>query len=84
MKYKVTVKKNVTKKIRTLPRAYIPKIYVAMKGLAENPRPHNCKRLIGSNETYRIRIGVYRIIYSIDNDMLIVDVQKLMHRQDGY
>lgn len=84
MKYKVAVKKNVAKKIRTLPKAYVPKIYGAIKGLADNPRPHNSKKLIGSSETYRIRIGVYRIIYCIDDDVMIVDVKKLMHRQDGY
>ncbi len=84
MKYDVRIKKNVTKKIKKIPKNYIPKIYSSIKSLSENPRPDNCKKLQGPNEIYRIRIGVYRLLYSIDDTIQIVDIEKLMHRQDGY
>jgi mRNA interferase RelE/StbE len=84
MKFKVQVKKNVTKKLSTIPKSYIPKIYSALKGLADNPRPQNCKKLIGQPKTYRIRVGIYRIIYLIDDKVMIVHVEKLMHRKEGY
>ncbi len=84
MSYKVTIKKNVAKKLRTIPKEYVPKIYSAMKGLSENPRPTNCKKLQGKHDIYRIRVGVYRLLYEIDDFIKIVSVEKLMHRQDGY
>jgi len=84
MKYKVRVRKNVTKKLRKLPKSYVSKIYSTLKGLAENPRPNNSKKLQGNTETYRLRVGVYRVIYTIDDIIKIVDVKKLMHRQEGY
>lgn len=55
-----------------------------MKGLSENPRPTNCKKLQGKHDIYRIRVGVYRLLYEIDDFIKIVSVEKLMHRQDGY
>jgi len=55
-----------------------------MKGLSENPRPPNSKKLHGKNNIYRIRVGVYRLLYEIDDNVRIISVEKLMHRQDGY
>ena len=66
-----------------MPKEYVPKIYSAMKGLSENPRPINSKKLQGKNDIYRIRVGVHRLLYEIDDIIRIVSVEKLMHRQDG-
>jgi mRNA interferase RelE/StbE len=54
-----------------------------MKNLAENPRPVGCEKL-SVQEYYRIRLGNYRIIYSIEDDKLIIIVIKIGHRKDIY
>lgn len=54
-----------------------------IEALSENPRPHDCKKL-SSQEKYRIRCGNFRILYSIENDILTVFVVKVGHRKDVY
>jgi mRNA interferase RelE/StbE len=52
--------------------------------LANNPRPFGCKKLAGAKDAYRIRVGVYRIIYTIRDNVLIVEVVKIDNRKDVY
>jgi len=53
--------------------------------LAENPRPAGCKKLKGTHEDlWRIRIGNYRVIYTINDTIQIIDIQKIGHRKDIY
>jgi len=56
-----------------------------INGLAENPRPSGVKKLKGiSEDLYRIRSGDYRVIYSISDQIRIVDIRKIGHRKDIY
>ncbi|MDP2183487.1 MAG: type II toxin-antitoxin system RelE/ParE family toxin [Actinomycetota bacterium] len=52
--------------------------------LATEPRPHGAKRLATEDELYRIRVGVYRIVYAVENDLLVILVVKIGHRRDVY
>jgi mRNA interferase RelE/StbE len=52
--------------------------------LAENPRPFGCVKLVNSENTYRIRVGVYRVIYTIEDAVLTVEVVKVDHRSSAY
>jgi mRNA interferase RelE/StbE len=53
--------------------------------LAENPRPAGVKKLKGNNEDlYRIRSGDYRVVYSIEDEIRVVDIRKIGHRKDIY
>ena len=56
----------------------------ALKGLEENPRPEGCKKLKGFKNLWRIRIGNYRAIYSIEEIVLLVDVRDIGNRKDIY
>lgn len=56
---------------------------LAIKSLADDPRPSQCKKLSGIKE-YRLRQGDYRILYSIKDDILIVFVVTLGHRKEIY
>ena len=47
-------------------------------------RPAGCKKLVGSEHTYRLRIGDYRVVYDIHDAMLIVLVVRIRHRRDVY
>ncbi|MCX7014950.1 MAG: type II toxin-antitoxin system RelE/ParE family toxin [Candidatus Sumerlaeota bacterium] len=51
--------------------------------LAEDPRPPGCRKISGA-EKYRIRCGVYRVLYSIEAEALVVYVVKVGHRRDVY
>jgi len=82
--YKVVVNKKVLKSLDDVPPAYMLKIKEAVNNLAENPRPHGCKRLISADDTYRVRIGIYRIIYTIKDEILTVNVIKISHRSRAY
>ncbi|PKQ16566.1 MAG: type II toxin-antitoxin system mRNA interferase toxin, RelE/StbE family [Actinobacteria bacterium HGW-Actinobacteria-7] len=52
--------------------------------LTVDPRPLNSKRLVNSEELYRIRIGSYRVIYAVEDAVLVVLVVKIGHRRDVY
>ena len=52
--------------------------------LARNPRPQGCRKMQSEQDLWRIRIGDYRVIYSIDDDEQIVEVIHVRHRKDAY
>ena len=57
----------------------------AIDKLADNPRPAGCKKLKGEKEyMWRIRVGDYRILYTIAEEVKVVDIRKIGHRKDIY
>jgi mRNA interferase RelE/StbE len=56
----------------------------AIAALAENPRPSGHKKLKGRDNQYRIRVGDYRVIYTIDDGILTVLVVRVAHRRESY
>jgi mRNA interferase RelE/StbE len=81
--YRIIVKKSVSKDLKKLPKKEIQRILTAIQGLSENPRPSQAKKLSGQ-ERYRLRQGDYRILYSIEDNQLIVCVVKVRNRRDVY
>ena len=81
--YKINFNKKSKKKLDKMSDAIITPIIEAIEGLAENPRPQGCKKLKGRTG-YRIRVGNYRIIYEIFDEILLIDVIDLGHRKDIY
>jgi mRNA interferase RelE/StbE len=59
------------------------RIDAAILALTEDPRPHGCRKMSGSEE-YRIRVGDYRVLYEIEDDVLRVFIVKVGHRRDVY
>lgn len=83
--YKIIIKKTAAKELDVLPKKVIVAITTAIFELATTPRPAGCKKLKGSSlALWRIRIGDYRVIYIIDEEIKIIDVQKVGHRKDIY
>ncbi len=82
--YNVTLKTSAEKALFKLDKVTTAKIITLLQQLKQEPRPHGCKKLTGSNNAYRIRTGDYRIIYSIFDDLLVVDVIKIGHRKAVY
>ena len=56
----------------------------AIRKLSSNPRPRGSRKLRGYDDVFRIRTGVFRIIYSIENDRLLIIILKVGHRKDVY
>lgn len=82
--YRLEVKKSARKSLLALPRAVVQAISQIIDSLADNPYPADCKKLSGTDHTYRVRSGDYRVIYTVDNDILIIEVVKIGHRKDIY
>jgi mRNA interferase RelE/StbE len=81
--YKIFFKKSVEKDFKSIPRKYLLKILQKIEGLKDNPRPGGSEKLTGQDR-YRIRQGVYRIVYSIQENELTIWVVKVAHRKEIY
>ena len=81
--YKIIVRQSVAKDLRKIPKKDVKRILSAIQTLAENPRPPQSKKLSGQ-ERYRLRQGNYRILYSIEDENLIICVVKVGNRRDIY
>jgi mRNA interferase RelE/StbE len=83
-RYTVVISQTAEKELYRLPSNVVEKIVVVLKSLQDNPRPVGCKKLKGYKDLWRIRVGNYRIIYAVNDVVLLVDVRDLGHRKDIY
>ena len=81
--FEVIFKQSVAKDLRQIPKKDVARILKRIEALKEEPRPTGVEKLSGQ-EKYRIRQGVYRILYEIRNTELIVVVVKIGHRRSVY
>jgi mRNA interferase RelE/StbE len=81
--YKIRIKKSAQKELEEISPPYNQKIVDAIDALAENPRPEGVKKLKGE-EACRIRVADYRVIYTIEDVIQIVEVQRIRHCKDAY
>ncbi len=82
-KYSLVFKKSVAKDLRNIPKKDVKRILKRIEILCTDPRAEGCIKLSGQ-ERYRVRQGVYRIIYEIQETKLIVTVVKIAHRSAAY
>ena len=82
-RYKLEFKASVAKDLRQIPKADVARILQRMEDLQEDPRPPGSEKLSG-RDRYRIRQGIYRIVYEVVDDHLIVTVVRVGHRRDIY
>jgi mRNA interferase RelE/StbE len=82
--YTVEIEKGVLKVLNRLPRQINDRLFVALRELAHNPRPRGCVKLEGSDSDYRVRVGDYRILYTVYDERLIVLVVDVGPRKDIY
>ena len=81
--YKIEIKKSATKEIAKLPKNILKRILNKIQSLSSNPRPNGCKKLT-ADEKYRVRVGNHRILYSIEDEKLVIYVVKVGHRKKVY
>lgn len=82
-KFSLVFKQSVAKDLRGIPKKDVSRILKCFEALAEDPYGKGCEKLSGQ-ERYRLRQGSYRIVYEIQDDVLVVIVVKVGHRRDIY
>jgi len=82
--YEVYVEKAAENDLRRLSTTTFHRIIPQIRTLAENPRPSGCRKLIGSKNDWRIRIGDYRVLYEIDEKTRAVRIMRVRHRREAY
>ena len=75
---------STKKDLRGIPREDISRIVAAVAKLADDQLPHGSQKLAGSERTYRIRVGDYRVVYELLRDAKLVEIQRVRHRKDVY
>jgi mRNA interferase RelE/StbE len=78
--YRLSFKRSVTKDFCSIPQEDVRRILSRIDALALDPRPQGCQKLTGQ-ERYRVRVGRYRIVYEIRDDLLLVIVVAVAHRK---
>ena len=84
MKYTIKFRPAVEKNLRTLPQKDLIRIKRKIDALAENLPDRAITKMKGNNNFHKVRIGDYRIIYQIHDDILVILVVKIGHRKDIY
>jgi mRNA interferase RelE/StbE len=82
--YRIEWKQSAQRELKKLGKGVIPRIWEAIQDLAENPYPRGGRKLTGTEHTYRIRVGDYRIVYSVRESTLVIEVVRVGHRKDIY
>jgi len=82
--YRVEWKRSAVKELRRLPKEVVARIVRAVGQLPTNPFPPGVRKLVGSEHTYRLREGNYRIIYNVEGLTLVIEIVKVGHRKDIY
>ena len=83
MTYRIELRPTAVKALRSIPKSHTNRLRGAIALLAANPRPPGAKKL-RSRDAYRVRVGDYRIIYTVEDDVLLIVVLALGHRQGIY
>ena len=82
--YRVALASSAEKELNKLPGQMVARIVPRLENLASNPRPSGCKKLKGGDHEWRIRVGDYRVVYTIDDAKLRVEVTRIRHRSEVY
>jgi mRNA interferase RelE/StbE len=83
-RYEVFLERAAQRDLRRLPAQVFEETILRIKGLAENPRPPGCRKIVGSENDWRIRVGDYRVIYEVDDLGRRVIVFRVRHRKEAY
>jgi mRNA interferase RelE/StbE len=82
--YRVLLERTAEKDLSRLSSEIFKRVVVAIQGLAANPRPPGCRKLTGSRHDWRIRIGDYRVVYEIADEIRVIRVNRVRHRREVY
>jgi mRNA interferase RelE/StbE len=81
--YQVRLRRRAVKDLSDVPKEYARLVARHIDGLSENPRPPSAKKLKGIGG-YSLRVGVYRVLYDIDDSARVVTIYRVKHRREAY
>jgi len=81
--YSIRILRRAVKDTAGLPKSYARLVSQHIDSLAENPRPRDAKKLQGTM-AHSLRIGVYRVLYDIDDEARTVTIYRVKHRSEAY
>ena len=84
MAYRVEVSPAAARQLKKIDRRLLAQIAAKIDSLAVDPRPHGCEKLSGYENLYRVRVGDYRIVYGVEDRLLLVAVLKVGNRAQVY
>ncbi|MFB3891964.1 MAG: type II toxin-antitoxin system RelE/ParE family toxin [Phycisphaerae bacterium] len=84
MAYQVLFQPSAARQLSKLPRDVRRRLVAKAESLADDPRPYGCERITGMEDTYRVRVGDYRIVYQVRDDRLLVLVIRVGDRKEVY
>jgi mRNA interferase RelE/StbE len=84
MSYRVEFRPAAMRALRRIPKPFKARLLTAISALADTPRPPGSVRLQGPEGFHRVRVGDYRIVYLIQDRVLVVCVVRVAHRRDVY
>jgi len=84
MSYQVEITPAAQRQIKKLPLDVQQRIIEQLEALAVDPRPSRVVKLEGEESLYRVRVGDYRIVYKIEDDILLILIVKIGHRRNVY
>ena len=82
--YEVLLERNAEKELLRLPSRVHDRVIEAIAALGKDPRPPGCRKLAGSKNDWRIRVGDYRVVYEIADSVRIIRVHRVRHRSEVY
>jgi mRNA interferase RelE/StbE len=82
--YAVNFRHSAEKDLRRLDTMMQRRVMRAVEALGGEPRPSGCRKLKGGEAAYRIRVGDYRVIYTVDDAVIAVAIERIRHRREVY
>lgn len=82
--YEVYLERRAEQDLKRLSASNFQRIITHIKALAENPRPAGCRKISGSKNDWRIRIGDYRVIYEVKDEEKAVRIMRVRHHREAY
>ncbi len=81
--YQLRLVRSAEKDLLRLMNSDRRRVLEAIGALVDSPQPHGCRKLVGG-EGYRIRVGIFRVTYRVDDDNSVIEVRSVLHRKDAY
>jgi len=82
--YRIIFTGAARRDLRPLPQDLLTRIDARILSLSENPRPRGVERIQGGRDGLRVRVGDYRILYTVDDAQQVVTIGRVRHRRDVY
>ncbi len=82
--YKIEWKQSARKELKKLQKKTVSRILQTVETLPDNPYPPGSRKLHGAEHTYRLRVGDYRVIYSVYSDIVRIEIVRIGHRKEIY